>query len=58
MHSGLNEIAESNDFIIVYPQVSSSYILPLNPYGCFDWWGYSQVKFFFLNKLRIFIINL
>lgn len=37
-NSGLNEWADSNDLIVLYPQVSSSY--PSNPYGCWDWWGY------------------
>lgn len=35
--SGLNEWADTNDIIVLYPQaISSSY----NPDGCWDWWGY------------------
>jgi len=36
--SGLNEWADSNNLIVLYPQTSSSY--PSNPYDCWDWWGY------------------
>ncbi|NND44868.1 MAG: hypothetical protein HKN58_06060 [Xanthomonadales bacterium] len=35
---GLNEWAESNSTIVLYPQVAAS---PLNPQGCWDWWGYT-----------------
>ena len=41
-HTGLNEWAESNDIVVVYPQtVKSEDPLVYNPKGCFDWWGYS-----------------
>ena len=36
---GLNEWAESNNIIVVYPQVSKSELLPMNPEGC---WGASR----------------
>jgi len=26
---------------VLYPQVASSKIAPMNPYGCWDWWGYT-----------------
>lgn len=39
---GLNELAEANNLIILYPQVERSDIYPLNPEGCWDWWGYSD----------------
>ena len=37
-HTGLNNWAEANKIIILYPQIKSS--LPSNGNGCFDWWGY------------------
>jgi len=43
-HSGYNQWGESNNIIILYPQVSSSF-LPLNPNACFDWWGYTNRDF-------------
>ena len=37
--SGFNEWAESNDLVVVYPQVEKSLF---NPKGCWDWWGYTD----------------
>jgi poly(3-hydroxybutyrate) depolymerase len=31
----LNQYADTNDLVILYPQVSSA-----SPLGCWDWWGY------------------
>jgi hypothetical protein len=39
--SGLNNWADSNNLLILYPQTKSSMMLPLNPQGCWDWWGYT-----------------
>ncbi|EGG23646.1 polyhydroxybutyrate depolymerase [Cavenderia fasciculata] len=38
MNAGYNEIADSNNLIVLYPQAQAN---ELNPKGCFDWWGYS-----------------
>ncbi|MCB1623669.1 MAG: prolyl oligopeptidase family serine peptidase [Pseudomonadales bacterium] len=38
--AGYNRWAETNDIIVLYPQARSS-TAPLNPLGCWDWWGYS-----------------
>ncbi len=40
--SGLNEWAESNRIIVLYPQVSKSL---MNPQGCWDWWGYTGADY-------------
>jgi poly(3-hydroxybutyrate) depolymerase len=37
--SGFNEWGESNNLVIVYPQVEKSLF---NPKGCWDWWGYTD----------------
>ena len=39
-HSGLNEWAESNNIVVLYPQATSN-VLAENPNACFDWWGYA-----------------
>lgn len=39
--AGYNEWAESNRLLVLYPQVASSKLNPLNPLGCWDWWGYT-----------------
>lgn len=36
---GLNEVAEANDMIILYPQAAIS---DDNPLGCFDGWGFTS----------------
>jgi len=43
-HVGLNELAEANNFIVLYPQIERSYTIPFNPKGCWDWWGYSDLQ--------------
>lgn len=40
-HTGLNEWAAGNDLVVLYPQVQTSTVRPMNPLGCWDWWGYS-----------------
>jgi len=39
-YTGLNEWAEANDIIVVYPQAVPNALLD-NPNACFDWWGYA-----------------
>jgi len=37
--SGYLPVAESNAIVLLFPQVEPSF-QPLNPMGCWDWWGY------------------
>ncbi len=39
------EVAELNNLIILFPQVVPSVISPINPMGCWDWWGYTTKEF-------------
>lgn len=43
--AGYNEWAESNNIVIFYPQVQSSQLSPMNPKGCWDWWGYTNKNY-------------
>ncbi len=36
---GLNEVAEANNIIVLYPQLKKT-TKPFNPRGCYDFWGY------------------
>lgn len=36
--SGFARWADSNRFIVLFPQAATS---PFNPQGCWDWWGYT-----------------
>ena len=40
-HAGYNRWAESNQLVVLYPQVRPDGTLWPNPEGCWDWWGYS-----------------
>lgn len=40
--AGYNAVADSNDIIVLYPQVRRSGFFPHNPLGCWDYWGYSS----------------
>ncbi|MEM9335304.1 MAG: PHB depolymerase family esterase [Pseudomonadota bacterium] len=39
--TGYNRWADRNKLMILYPQAKSSAVAPLNPNGCWDWWGYT-----------------
>jgi len=39
--SGYLPWAEANDIVLLFPQVEKSVVAPMNPYGCWDWWGYT-----------------
>ncbi|MFM2346293.1 MAG: hypothetical protein RL654_1046 [Pseudomonadota bacterium] len=41
-HAGLNEWADRNRIVVLYPQATPSRLLPYNPMGCWDWWGYND----------------
>ena len=40
-NSGFNRWADSNNLVVIYPQTKKSLFMPLNPQGCWDWWGYT-----------------
>jgi hypothetical protein len=42
--TGYNELADANKIIVLYPQAeaSSGFFSPMNPKGCWDFWGYSD----------------
>ena len=41
--AGYNEWAEQNHLAILFPQADASRMLPVNPNGCWDWWGYNDL---------------
>ena len=45
-YSGFNEWAEANNIIVLYPYVKPSLDgIPMNPKGCWDWWGYTNDEY-------------
>lgn len=44
-HAGYNEWGETNNIIILYPQVVPTGFMGGNPNGCWDWWGYKDSNY-------------
>lgn len=50
-HTGYNNWADSNNLLVLYPQVNKSKptwffdTSPNNPNGCWDWWGYTSSNY-------------
>jgi poly(3-hydroxybutyrate) depolymerase len=38
--AGYNEWAKNNRMVVLYPQVQAENYWPINPQGCWDWWGF------------------
>jgi poly(3-hydroxybutyrate) depolymerase len=38
-YAGYNEWAKTNNIVVLYPQVREWNTGPVNPQGCWDWWG-------------------
>ena len=51
--AGFNEWADTRRLLVLYPQVKSSKFSPMNPLGCFDWWGYTSAGYATRNGLQI-----
>jgi poly(3-hydroxybutyrate) depolymerase len=55
LHAGYNEWADTNGIIVVYPQTTATNLnaplviddptAPINPKGCWDWWGYTDSNY-------------
>ena len=43
--SGIDEWADSNGIIVLYPYAIESSTVPYNPQGCWDWWGYDDPNY-------------
>lgn len=53
VNSGLNRWAQSNRLVVLYPQAVVSEVEPVNPQGCWDWWGYSGDNYATLDGQHI-----
>jgi len=43
--SGYDRYADRHELVVLFPQARRSLFLPLNPEGCWDWWGYSRADY-------------
>jgi hypothetical protein len=48
--SGFADWAEANKIIVLFPQTEAS---ELNPYSCWDWWGYTGLDYLSKNSPQI-----
>jgi len=49
-NTGYNNWAEANNIIILYPFIVKSRLIPVNPEGCWDWWGYDSLLNTYVTK--------
>jgi len=40
--SGFARYADTNRLVVLFPQIAGSLV---NPHGCWDWWGYSDIDY-------------
>jgi poly(3-hydroxybutyrate) depolymerase len=55
--AGYNEWADSRRLIVLYPQVGSSKVMPMNPLGCWDWWGYTDENYATKGGAQITVVK-
>jgi len=55
--AGFNQWAESNHLLVLYPQVASSEFAPMNPFGCWDWWGYTNEDYATKKGPQVMVIK-
>lgn len=51
--TGYNEWADTNNIVVLYPQVVATTLGPMNPKGCWDWWGYTDGRYAKKTGLQI-----
>lgn len=54
--SSYNHWADSNDIVVLYPQVNASTV-PFNPQGCWDWYGYTGANYALKSGLQLVAIH-
>ncbi len=54
--SGIDEWADSNDLVVLYPYALKSTANPTNPKGCWDWWGYDDANYALKSGTQISIV--
>ncbi len=54
--SGINEWADTNRVVVLYPYAVKSTAPIFNPQGCWDWWGYDDPNYATKNGTQISIV--
>ena len=55
--SGYLPWAAANDIVLAFPQVEKSLVAPLNPLGCWDWWGYTGEGYLWRSAAQMRVIT-
>jgi poly(3-hydroxybutyrate) depolymerase len=55
--SGYLPWAEANGIVLAFPQVAKSLVAPLNPHGCWDWWGYTGDDYANRNGKQMLVLT-
>jgi poly(3-hydroxybutyrate) depolymerase len=56
MESGINQWADTNKIVVLYPFAVKSTAPVVNPNGCWDWWGYDDPNYATKSGTQISII--
>lgn len=56
-NAGYNQWADTNNLIVLYPQTVATTVTPLNPNGCWDWWGYNDGSYATKNGKQIQVVR-
>lgn len=54
--SGIDEWADRNAIVVLYPYAVRSQTVPYNPQGCWDWWGYDDPNYSLRSGTQISIV--
>lgn len=55
--TGINNWADTNNLVVLYPQTQKSLFMPLNPQACWDWWGYTGSEYATKNGPQIIAVR-
>jgi poly(3-hydroxybutyrate) depolymerase len=55
--AGYNRWADTNRIVVLYPQAAKSWFWPFNPWGCWDWWGYSGADYATRNAAQLATVH-
>ena len=54
--SGIDAWADRNNIVVLYPYAVKSSSVPLNPNGCWDWWGYDDSNYALKSGTQVSIV--
>jgi poly(3-hydroxybutyrate) depolymerase len=54
--AGIDEWADTNNFVVLYPYVVQTSSSPSNGSGCWDWWGYDGSNYALKSGTQIGIV--